>query len=66
MQLIAGVVGWVDMESENAPERIRCLAKNPYFKGIRPSESRIWMTPDWMRPARTRHALCNTCDLNWI
>ena len=44
---IAGVVGWVDMASDNAAERIRNLAENPYFKGIRPMIQDI-ADPDWM------------------
>ncbi|SHJ13664.1 L-fuconolactonase [Shimia gijangensis] len=33
---IAGVVGWIDMEAENAIGTLERLAQNPYFKGIRP------------------------------
>lgn len=33
---IAGVVGWVDMESPNALDQLSWLMQNPYFKGIRP------------------------------
>ena len=33
---VAGVVGWVDMASENALSRLDELKDNPYFKGVRP------------------------------
>jgi L-fuconolactonase len=33
---VAGVVGWIDMKSPSALARLTSLAKNPYFKGIRP------------------------------
>ncbi len=33
---VAGVVGWVDMEAEDATEVISRLASNSWFKGIRP------------------------------
>ncbi|MDQ3292258.1 MAG: amidohydrolase family protein [Bacteroidota bacterium] len=32
---IKGVVGWVDLRAENAPERLAYFAKNPLFKGVR-------------------------------
>ena len=35
-EFIAGVVGWIDMEAENALQTLERLARNPYFKGIRP------------------------------
>lgn len=50
---IAGVVGWVDMQNPEAPNTIQRLAKNPYFKGIRPMIQDI-DEPDWMlKPALT-------------
>ncbi|TAN04868.1 MAG: amidohydrolase [Rhodanobacteraceae bacterium] len=33
---IAGVVGWVDLEAGDAPERIAVLATHPKLRGIRP------------------------------
>lgn len=33
---VAGVVGWVDMEDPLVLTTLESLAKNPYFKGIRP------------------------------
>lgn len=32
---IKGVVGWVDLSAENAPERLAYFAQNPLFKGVR-------------------------------
>ncbi|PZR33290.1 amidohydrolase [Caulobacter segnis] len=34
--LVLGVVGWVDLLSPRAPERIAALAAHPKFKGVRP------------------------------
>ncbi|QGQ96111.1 amidohydrolase [Paenibacillus psychroresistens] len=34
---LAGVVGWLDLESENFAEQLRRLMHNPYFIGVRPS-----------------------------
>lgn len=33
---IKGVVGWVDLESENAPETLKRLSMTQVFKGVRP------------------------------
>ncbi|MEP4889921.1 MAG: amidohydrolase family protein [Aliiglaciecola sp.] len=44
---IAGVVGWVDMQHEDAPYHIVRLSKNPLFKGIRPMIQDI-VDDDWM------------------
>jgi L-fuconolactonase len=44
---VAGVVGWVDLEARNAPERIAALAGNPRLKGVRPMIHDI-PDPDWM------------------
>jgi L-fuconolactonase len=33
---VAGVVGWIDMESQMALSTLDIFAQNPYFKGIRP------------------------------
>jgi L-fuconolactonase len=34
--LVLGVVGWIDMEAPDAPDRLAALAKNPLLRGIRP------------------------------
>mgnify|MGYP001568177275 CR=1 FL=1 len=44
---IAGVVGWVDMESPRAASDIAQLAANPKFKGIRPM-ARDYRGPEWL------------------
>ncbi|MFT6044319.1 MAG: L-fuconolactonase [Arenicella sp.] len=44
---VAGVVGWVDMQSPEAPNTIRRLAENRYFKGVRPMVQDI-TDPDWI------------------
>lgn len=53
-EFIAGVVGWVDMESENCIEVLKQLKKNPYFKGIRPMiqdiEDDAWMLKPELTP----------------
>ena len=49
--LIAGVVGWVDLERETAVDDLRRLAADPLFKGIRPMLQDIADT-DWiLQPA---------------
>jgi len=51
---IAGVVGWVDMESNHAIEQLESLRTNPYFKGIRPMIQDIddinWMLKPQLNP----------------
>lgn len=53
-KFIAGVVGWVDMENPLAITRLKGLAKNPYFKGIRPMLQDIddvnWILKDEFTP----------------
>jgi L-fuconolactonase len=46
---VAGVVGWVDMEAPDAPERLRVLKKagGGYLKGIRPMVQDM-ADPDWL------------------
>jgi L-fuconolactonase len=50
---IAGVVGWVDMESPQAIGTLERLREHPKFRGIRPMIQDI-ANPDWMlRPGLT-------------
>jgi len=35
-EFVAGIVGWVDLENSLAIDKLTALAKNAYFKGIRP------------------------------
>lgn len=54
-EFIGGVVGWVDMESSAATNRLKTLAENPWFKGIRPMIQDIkddnWMLKPELQPA---------------
>ncbi len=47
---VRGVVGWIDMEAADAPNRLAALAENRLLRGIRP----MWQDipePDWfLRP----------------
>lgn len=53
---IAGVVGWVDLTAEDAPERIGKLAGDPRFKGVRPMLQDI-EDDEWILNAPTRAAI---------
>ncbi|MCL1077942.1 amidohydrolase [Parashewanella spongiae] len=44
---VAGVVGWIDMESDSAIAQLNLLINNQYFKGIRPMIQDI-KDQDWM------------------
>lgn len=51
---VAGVVGWVDMESDTAITELQRLAASPLLKGIRPMIQEI-ADPDWiLRPSLDR------------
>lgn len=54
---ILGVVGWTDLEAEDAPAKIARLAQNPKLVGFRPMIQDIaddtWMLKDSLRPALT-------------
>lgn len=51
---VAGVVGWIDMENDDAISTLARLAQNPYFKGIRPMLQDIddvnWILNDKFSP----------------
>jgi L-fuconolactonase len=62
--LVAGVVGWVDLQSPAAPERIAALAQRPKLRGLRPMlqsiEDTDWLLNDDLAPAiaaMIRHGL---------
>ncbi len=59
--LIAGVVGWVDMAAPEASARIRALAQRPKFKGLRPMLQGL---PDdnWILRPEVRPALLTLID----
>jgi len=51
---ISGVVGWVDMASEQALSQLEAFSQNAYFKGIRPMiqdiEDAQWMLKEELAP----------------
>lgn len=49
--LIAGVVGWVDLEAEKAVDDLRRLSADPHFKGVRPMLQDIADTGWILKPA---------------
>lgn len=53
--LVAGVVGWIDMAAPDARATLERLRQNPYLKGIRPMIHDIpdvdWMLSDDLTPA---------------
>ena len=55
--LIKAVVGWVDLSSPNAPERIQQLAQHPKFRGVRPMLQGLaddaWILRPELEPAIT-------------
>jgi L-fuconolactonase len=51
---IAGVVGWVDFEAEDAPSRIARLCANPKLLGLRPMVQDIADTEWLLRPGHVR------------
>lgn len=62
---ILGVVGWVDIEADSAPDSIAKFEKNPNFIGIRPIiqgiEDDEWMLSQTLRSAISaliEHQLC--------
>ena len=44
---VKGVVGWIDFEAEDAVDRLRWLASDPLFKGLRPMVQSI-AEPGWL------------------
>lgn len=53
--LVLGVVGWVDLLSPEAPERIATLSTHPKFKGVRPMLQNLpddaWIARSDLTPA---------------
>lgn len=60
-EFIAGVVGWVDMLSEQAVTQIQHFAQNPFFKGIRPMLQDI-ADPDWMLQPQLKDCFLTLMD----
>jgi L-fuconolactonase len=52
---VRGIVGWIDLERQDALKRITALAKNPLLKGVRPMIHDIadarWMLGERLMPA---------------
>ena len=66
---VLGVVGWVDLLANDAPQRIADLARHPKLKGLRPMLQDIadprWVLQDALTPsweAMTKHSLV----LDWL
>jgi 4-hydroxy-tetrahydrodipicolinate synthase len=53
---IAGVVGWIDLASRDAPRLLDDLQEHPAFRGVRPMIQDI-PDPDWMLGAQLTPAL---------
>ena len=53
--MVAAVVGWVDLAARDAPERIETLSRNPKLRGLRPMLQSIadtdWLLQDAVAPA---------------
>ena len=60
---IKGVVGWVDLTADDAVETITTLARNPYFKGVRPMLQDI-DDPNWINTAPRKSAIQALIDHN--
>jgi len=62
---IAGVVGWLDMESPDFSAQLEEFSDNPLFKGVRPMIQDIaddnWMLADSQRPAFEHLEETGTC-----
>jgi L-fuconolactonase len=63
---VLGVVGWVDMLAEDAPQRIRSLARDSKLCGLRPMLQDL-PDPDWILQDALRPALdaMLACDLSF-
>lgn len=63
---ISGVVGWVDLEREDAPDQINRLRQNPLLKGLRPMLQGMEDT-DWILGRNVQSALRHMahCDLRF-
>jgi L-fuconolactonase len=61
-EFIRGVVGWLDMERPDAPERLQSLATHPAFKGLRPMLQDL-PDPAWIATAPIAPAVDALVDL---
>lgn len=63
MPWVAGVVGWADLEAQDAPDRLAALAADRNLVGIRPMIQDI-PDPDWMLRPELTSALKAVHDLD--
>ncbi len=59
--LIKGVVGWADLSTGDAPDRIKTLARQPRLKGLRPMLQGL-ADDDWILRPQVRPALAAMAD----
>ena len=62
---VLGVVGWVDLQAPDAPQRIRALAAHPRLKGLRPMLQDI-ADPDWILQAAVQSSLATMAELGLV
>src|SRR5580765_6424064 len=63
---IAGVVGWVDLQSDDVSDQLREFAEHPKFKGVRHLVE-IEPADDWLAQPRVIHGLreLSACGLSY-
>ncbi|HEV2220579.1 MAG TPA: amidohydrolase family protein [Casimicrobiaceae bacterium] len=59
---VAAVVGWADLATRNAPDRLATLAANPLLRGLRPMLQDL-PDPEWMLGGELRPALAAMAEL---
>lgn len=60
---VRAVVGWTDLDAADAPQRIRRLAQEPLFKGLRPMLQDI-ADPNWILGAQLQPAIETMTELD--
>lgn len=58
---VAGVCGWLDMDSDDFPDRLAHFRQNPYFKSFRPMLQDL-DAPDWILRPRVLKNLAHTAE----
>ena len=58
---VVGVCGWLNMDSDDFPERLARFAQNPYFKSFRPMLQDL-PKPDWILQPRVLKNLNHTAE----
>lgn len=59
---IAGVCGWLDMDSDDFPDRLAHYMKNPYWKSFRPMLQDL-DEPDWILKPRVLKNLAHVAEV---